>query len=44
MGEIIFSICVGGFLVISGIAMNVILSREEKRLGLKSDKNHSVKN
>lgn len=32
MGEIIFSVCVGGFLVISGIAMNVILGREEKRL------------
>lgn len=34
MGEIIFSVCVGGFLVISGIAMNVILGREEKRLAL----------
>lgn len=34
MGEIIFSICVGGFLAISGIAMNVILGREEKKLGL----------
>lgn len=30
MGEIVFSICVGGFLVISGIAMNCILKNEEK--------------
>ena len=43
MGEIIFSICVGGFLVITGIAMNVILRREEKKLNLKQkniDKKH----
>ena len=32
MGEIIFSICAGGFLVLSGIAMNFILRREEKKL------------
>lgn len=31
MGEIIFSICVGGFLVLSGIAMNIVLKREEKK-------------
>lgn len=30
MGEIIFSICVGGFLVISGIIMNLVLRHEEK--------------
>ncbi len=30
MGEIIFSICVGGFLVISGIALNLYLRYEEK--------------
>ncbi len=33
MGEIIVSLCIGGFLVLSGIAMNVILKREEKKLG-----------
>lgn len=38
MGEIIFSICVGGFLVLSGIAMNVILHREEKQIRAKGDK------
>ncbi len=37
MGEIIFSVCVGGFLVISGIAMNVILGREEKKLALEKN-------
>lgn len=31
MGEIIYSICTGGFLVISGILMFVILSKEEKK-------------
>lgn len=31
MGEIIFSICVGGFLVLSGITMNIVLKREEKK-------------
>lgn len=31
MGEIIISILIGGFLVISGIFMNIILSKEEKR-------------
>ncbi len=44
MGEIIFSICVGGFLVISGIAMNVILSREEKKLGLNQKSSNSANN
>ncbi len=34
MGEIILSLCIGGFLVLSGIAMNVILRKEEKKLGL----------
>ncbi len=33
MGEIIFSICIGGCLVLSGIIMNVVLGREEKGLG-----------
>lgn len=31
MGEIIFSICVGGFLVITGVVLIVVLDREEKR-------------
>ena len=31
MGEIIVSLLIGGFLVVSGIAMNVILGKEEKR-------------
>lgn len=35
MGEIIFSICVGGFLVISGIVMIVVLDREEKKHNVK---------
>lgn len=35
MGEIIFSICIGGFLVISGIAMNLILKYEEKKNNIK---------
>lgn len=30
MGEIIFSICIGGFLAVSGIAMNAYLKREER--------------
>lgn len=34
MGEIILSLCIGGFLVISGILMNVMLWKEEKKLGL----------
>lgn len=34
MGEIILSLCIGGFLVLSGIAMIVILRKEEKKLGL----------
>lgn len=35
MGEIIFSICVGGFLVISGVVLIVVLGREEKKHNLK---------
>ncbi len=31
MGEIIFSICIGGFLVIAGIAMNIALKKEEDK-------------
>ncbi len=34
MGEIIFSICIGGFLALTGILMNFILLREEKQLKL----------
>ena len=41
MGEVIYSICIGGFLVIAGIAMNVVLRREEKKLGLK-EKNEKI--
>lgn len=32
MGEIIFSICVGGFLALSGLIMIIVLRREEKKL------------
>ncbi len=35
MGEIIFSICVGGCLVVSGIVMIVVLNREEKKHNIK---------
>lgn len=31
MGEIIFSVCIGGFLILSGIALNIFLSHEEKQ-------------
>ena len=31
MGEIIYSILIGGFLVLSGVFMNVYLKREEKK-------------
>lgn len=31
MGEIIFSICVGGCLIASGITMIVVLKKEEKQ-------------
>jgi len=31
MGEIIYSVLIGGFLVLSGIFMNVYLKREEKK-------------
>ena len=31
MGEIIFSIIIGGCLIVSGISMNVILHREAKK-------------
>lgn len=34
MGEIIVSLCIGGFLVIAGIMMNIILWKEEKKLSL----------
>lgn len=30
MGEIIYSICVGGFLALSGVVLLVVLHREEK--------------
>lgn len=43
MGEIIFSICVGGFLVASGIAMNVILRREEKNLHIDAQETKTTK-
>lgn len=32
MGEIIFSLCVGGVLVIAGILMNITLKKEENKL------------
>jgi hypothetical protein len=31
MGEIIYSILIGGFLVLSGVFMNIYLKREEKK-------------
>lgn len=43
MGEIVFSICVGAFLAVSGIAMNIILRREERQMENESSngKEHS---
>lgn len=38
MGEIIISILIGAFLVLSGIAMNIILTREEKKWSLEKRK------
>lgn len=35
MGEIIFSICIGGFLIVSGVMMNIILTKEEKKNNMK---------
>jgi len=32
MGEIIVSICIGGFLALSGAAMNLYLKKEEKSI------------
>ena len=32
MGEIIVSICIGGFLIIAGIVLLTVVSREEKRV------------
>lgn len=32
MGEIVFSIFIGGVLVVSGIFMNFILKKEEKKV------------
>jgi len=40
MGEIIFSICIGGFLAISGLIMIFYLRKEEKSF---TDKNGEVK-
>lgn len=37
MGEIIFSICTGGFLVVTGIVLILVLGREEKRCGENSE-------
>lgn len=37
MGEIIFSVCVGGFLVITGIVMIAVLGKEEKRIRRESE-------
>ncbi len=31
MGEIVYSILIGGFLALSGVFMNVYLKREEKK-------------
>lgn len=38
MGEIIFSIFIGGILAASGIAMNLILKKEEKKILSDKDK------
>ncbi len=32
MGEIIYSLAIGALLVVTGIAMNAVLRREEKRI------------
>jgi len=32
MGEVVFSIFIGGILVVSGIFMNLILKKEEKQI------------
>ena len=32
MGEIIYSLAIGALLVVTGIAMNAVLRREEKRV------------
>lgn len=37
MGEIIYSILIGGFLILSGIFMNVYLKREEKKWASKDE-------
>ena len=37
MGEIIYSILIGGFLVLSGVCMNVYLKREEKKWASKDE-------
>lgn len=34
MGEILFSLFIGGFLAGIGLLMNGVLSREQKRLGI----------
>lgn len=32
MGEIIVSICIGGFLIMAGIVLITVVSREEKKI------------
>lgn len=39
MGEIIFSIFIGGILAVSGILMNLILKKEEKKFSQNGRKN-----
>lgn len=43
MGEIIFSLAVGGFLAASGIVMNVVLGREARKWKQEEDKDLSDK-
>ncbi len=38
MGEIIVSIVIGGCLVIAGIAMNIVLTKEEKQIFTNEEK------
>lgn len=38
MGEIIFSLAIGGFLILSGIAMNVVLGMEARKWEQEKDK------
>lgn len=42
MGEIIVSICIGGFLVLAGIVMIAVLNHEEKTIKASDKGDHSL--